>query len=81
MSEAGYNPKAMLEVMEILKKKGGSSHEPEMLLTHPYPENRMAQIKDYLSKNPPKGNLTDGKRLKDIWNSAHGVNTDQSEFN
>lgn len=68
MAEAGYDPKAMLEVMAILKKASGSGHTPEMLQTHPHPEARMEQINIYLEKNPPARNLTEGKRLKDIWN-------------
>ena len=68
MSEAGYNPEAMLQVMEILQRESGTSHQPEMLLTHPYPENRKAQIKDYLSKHPPKPDLSNGKNLKELWN-------------
>lgn len=67
MAEAGYNPKAMLEVMQILEKAvPAGGHTPEMLLTHPYPENRRAQIKTYLEEHPPSPNLTEGRQLKDI---------------
>lgn len=41
-----------------------------MLLTHPYPETRMKAINEYLEKNPPSPQLTEGKNLKDINNSA-----------
>jgi predicted Zn-dependent protease len=67
MSEAGYNPKAMLEVMQILEKSAPTGHTPEMLQTHPYPEHRIAQIKAYLEKHPPSSNLTEGRRLKDVY--------------
>ncbi|MBA3723209.1 MAG: M48 family metallopeptidase [Parachlamydiaceae bacterium] len=64
MTEAGYDPKAMIEVMDILEKSAGSGHGPEMLQTHPYPENRKAEIKDYLEKHPSKGNLNEGALLR-----------------
>src|SRR5262249_43340445 len=48
MAEAGYNPEAMLEVMQILEKSVPGGHTPEMLQTHPYPEHRMTQIRAYL---------------------------------
>ena len=35
MTEAGYDPKAMLEVMKILEQSAPGGHQPEMLLTHP----------------------------------------------
>lgn len=63
MTEAGYNPKAMLQVMDILKKSVPEGHTPEMLLTHPYPENRIKQINEYLKKHPAAANLTDGGSL------------------
>jgi predicted Zn-dependent protease len=66
MAQAGYDPRAMLEVMEILERAAGSGHGPEMLQTHPYPENRIAQIKEYLQKNPPKSGLKEGRNLPAI---------------
>lgn len=66
MSEAGYTPKAMLEVMAILKQAAPAGHQPEMLLTHPYPERRMEEIKAYLKKYPPNPHLTEGRQLKDV---------------
>lgn len=68
MSEAGYDPKAMLEVMRILEASSPSGHQLEMLQTHPYPEHRKQQIEAYLKKYPPKSNLTEGRNLKDIIN-------------
>lgn len=66
MSKAGYNPEAMLEVMQILKKAGSSAHGPEMLQTHPYPEKRIEQIQEYLRKNRQLPSLRNGRNLKDI---------------
>lgn len=67
MSEVGYNPEAMVEVMEILKKASGSGRGIEMLQTHPHPEARQKQIREYLLKNPATKKFTEGKRLQDIW--------------
>jgi predicted Zn-dependent protease len=66
MSEAGYNPEAMLEVMAILQKAVPGGHQPEMLLTHPYPEKRIQHIKAYLKEHPPHGDLTMGRNLKEV---------------
>lgn len=66
MSEAGYNPKAMLEVMHILQTAVPGGHQPEMLLTHPYPEKRIEHIKAYLKLHPPSANLTEGRNLNEI---------------
>lgn len=52
MSESGYDPKAMLQVMEILEKSSSGGHQPEMLQTHPYPETRVGHIKEYLKEHP-----------------------------
>lgn len=66
MSEAGYNPKAMLGVMRILEKAVPGGHQPEMLLTHPYPANRIEHIKMYLEKHPAHADLTEGRNLKEV---------------
>lgn len=46
--EAGYKPEAMIEVMEVLASasKGG---QPEMLSTHPNPENRAERIREQIA--------------------------------
>lgn len=63
MSEVGYDPRAMIEVMEILKSSGKQGHMPELFQTHPNPDLRIQQINDYLAKNPPKPNLKEGGDL------------------
>lgn len=68
MSQAGYDPKAMLEVMKILEKASPGGHTPEMLLTHPYPENRIVQIQAYLKEHPSSSKLSEGRSLKEIFN-------------
>ncbi|HXE52207.1 MAG TPA: M48 family metalloprotease, partial [Tepidisphaeraceae bacterium] len=57
MTEAGYDPRAMLHVMDVLKKvtdeQGG--RQPQMLVTHPYPEARMQQINQWIQQHYPNG--------------------------
>ncbi len=66
MSEAGYDPRAMLGVMKVLSELSRNGRQPEMLQTHPYPEHRVQTIQDWLKKNYPNGvpsNLTLGRKL------------------
>jgi predicted Zn-dependent protease len=50
MQDAGYQPSAMIQVMEILQEAQQGPRGPEMLSTHPYPENRIAQIRRILDQ-------------------------------
>jgi predicted Zn-dependent protease len=50
MREAGYDPRAMLSVMQKLEKASGGSRQPEFASTHPSPANRTARIREQLEK-------------------------------
>ncbi len=50
MHEAGYDPHALIGVMEILAKAGGGKRQPEFFSTHPNPENRIEKIKAAIAK-------------------------------
>ena len=50
MAEAGYDPRAMLRVMEVLDKASSGSRQPEFLSTHPNPGNRQEHIKAEIAK-------------------------------
>lgn len=50
MSEAGYDPNALISVMEILKAAAGNNRQPEFFSTHPNPENRVENIKAAIAK-------------------------------
>lgn len=63
MSEAGYDPKAMIEVMEILKAADQGGHAIEMFQSHPDPDARIKNIKDYLHEHPSQEGLTEGNKL------------------
>ncbi len=55
MSEAGYDPRAMIEVMKILAKVSGGTRQPEFFSTHPNPENRIEKIQAEIKKLYPLG--------------------------
>lgn len=50
MSQAGYDPSAMLGVMRILAEASQGGRAPELLSTHPYPEQRLEAIQKYLDE-------------------------------
>jgi len=50
MIKAGYNPKEMIGVMEILKAAAGPNRVPEFQSTHPDPENRIEKIQESIEK-------------------------------
>lgn len=52
---AGYDPRAMLTVMEILAQAGGGHGQPEFFSTHPNPDNRIARIRDAINALYPNG--------------------------
>jgi predicted Zn-dependent protease len=68
MIQAGYNPKAMIEVMRILKEAAHGGNSIEMFQTHPNPDLRIKNIHDYLQTHPVTDQSTDGKNLKDVFN-------------
>jgi len=55
MSQAGYDPRGMLGVMEILAGLSKKGRTPEFFSTHPNPENRTGHIKEAIAKLYPKG--------------------------
>ena len=48
--EAGYDPRAMIAVMQALEKASGGSRQPEFASTHPSPANRIQRIRENLEK-------------------------------
>lgn len=54
--QSGYEPDAMLRVMEVLRDAaGGGSRQPEWMSTHPNPDNRMQVIKDEIARLRAEG--------------------------
>jgi len=66
MTEAGYDPRALLQVMQVLSESSGPSRAPEFMSTHPDPGNRAQVITAAIERRFPNGvpgNLTMGARL------------------
>jgi beta-barrel assembly-enhancing protease len=55
MAQAGYDPRALIGVMEVLSKAGGGGRTPEFFSTHPNPENRIQRIKEAIKAEFPNG--------------------------
>lgn len=55
IAEAGYDPRAMLGVMQALARASKGSRQPEILSTHPAPENRAARVQGEIAKRFPGG--------------------------
>ncbi|HEV2852684.1 MAG TPA: M48 family metalloprotease [Thermoanaerobaculia bacterium] len=55
LSEAGYDPRGMIEVMKILEQSGGGSRQPEFFSTHPNPANRITNIEAAIKERFPRG--------------------------
>lgn len=50
MIEAGYDPVAMIGVMDVLEQASGGQRQPEFSSTHPSPENRREKIREAIEK-------------------------------
>lgn len=50
MTQAGYDPEALVSVMEILEKASGGQRQPEFMSTHPSPDNRIQKIREAIAK-------------------------------
>ncbi len=55
MSQAGYDPRAMLEVMQILDQASSGNRPPEFFSTHPSPDNRLRKIEVAIQELYPNG--------------------------
>ena len=66
MSDARYDPHALVEVMAILARAGGRSGAPEFLSSHPDPGNRQGKIQEAIARKFPSGvppDLTTGRTI------------------
>jgi predicted Zn-dependent protease len=67
MAQAGYDPRAMLDVMLVLKQASKGGRGPEFLATHPLPETRLEAIRAALAEAYSSGvpsDLTEGSALR-----------------
>jgi beta-barrel assembly-enhancing protease len=67
IAEAGYDPRALIRVMDILEAASRGGRPPEFLSTHPDPGNRRQRIRQAIAERFPDGvpaNLTFGRPLR-----------------
>ena len=64
--EAGFDPRAMVHVMQILKAQSRGGYTPQIFQSHPNPDLRIKQIQNYLAKHVPASNLSNGRNLRDL---------------
>lgn len=76
MEKVGYDPRAMIQVMEVLKEAGGHGQSLAIFQTHPNPDLRIEQIKEYLKKHPPGPDVIEGKNLKEAIRSQNEITLD-----
>lgn len=50
MLQAGYNPEALIGVMEILAEVSGGANNSDFMSSHPNPANRMEKIREAIAK-------------------------------
>jgi predicted Zn-dependent protease len=55
MGQAGYDPNALIGVMEVLASSREGGGPPEFFSTHPNPENRIERIKEAIQQQFPNG--------------------------
>ncbi|MCA9972878.1 MAG: M48 family metalloprotease [Anaerolineales bacterium] len=55
MAAAGYDPRALIGVMEILAEASEGNQPPEFFSTHPNPENRITEIEAAIDEAFPDG--------------------------
>jgi beta-barrel assembly-enhancing protease len=68
MTEAGYDPQGIIELMQVLSSVRSSGEQPEFFSTHPNPENRIEKLEALITQAYPHGvpaNLQDGKQRFD----------------
>lgn len=54
MTNAGYNPQGIVELMQILNAASGPN-PPEFLSTHPNPNNRVERLQELIAERYPQG--------------------------
>lgn len=64
MSEAGYDPRGLIEVMKIFEAARSGGAPPEFLSSHPNPGNRVERLQGLIAQQYPNGvpaNLQNGR--------------------
>jgi beta-barrel assembly-enhancing protease len=69
LKDAKYNPEAMIKVMQVLKAASKNMGALDIFQTHPNPDQRIADIKAHLEKNPPDALASNGHQLQELFNN------------
>ena len=65
MTESGFDPRAMIDVMKVLQPASGARGGPEFLATHPDPGNRIQAIEQWLREHPDRAkDMVRGRKLR-----------------
>lgn len=85
MSRAGYDPDALVGVFQMLASVSGGEGEgraPQWQLTHPYPENREAHIRDVIAslETVPQGDPGRDRYLDRLQGLVYGENPREGYF-
>jgi len=67
MEEAHFDPKVLITVMEILKASSHKGQGPEIFQTHPNPDLRIKEIREYLTKHPSPAQVSSGQTLQELY--------------
>jgi predicted Zn-dependent protease len=55
MTEAGYNPQGLVELMQILGSARQGGAPPEFFSSHPSPDNRVERLQNLITQTYPNG--------------------------
>jgi predicted Zn-dependent protease len=55
LSEAGWDPRGMIQAARLLQASPGDSRPPELFSTHPNPENRIGNLETAIRRQYPRG--------------------------
>jgi predicted Zn-dependent protease len=69
MVKAGYDPRGMLGVMQVLKKASGGRGGAEWMQSHPLPDTRIQQIAQLIESKYKKdqlAQLSEGRKLRGL---------------
>jgi predicted Zn-dependent protease len=55
MSDAGFDPRSMEKLMQVLEQSSSGNRPPEFFSTHPNPENRIVRIREAIQEKYPNG--------------------------
>lgn len=66
MSEAKYDPRALIDVMEVLAQVSAGRRKPEFLSSHPDPGNRSGKIRELIARRFPGGPPADLERGRSL---------------